>query len=119
MRYPLNKKVRLQGKLQLNIENFVKNFFYIIALQVMLSAKLAEGKLRIVDTEAIDVPKTNYLAKIFDETDASSRILFIHSYTPDQNFLQAVRNIKRVETCAPNVKKFFIFYWFFNKFFLK
>lgn len=62
----------------------------------MLSAKLAEGKLRIVDNESIETPKTKYLSEMFDNNDPTARILFVHSYTPDSNFLLAVNNIKRV-----------------------
>ncbi|KRX10531.1 Ribosomal protein L4 domain [Pseudocohnilembus persalinus] len=84
MRYPMNKKVRLQ------------------AILTMLSAKLAEGKLRIVDTEQIDMPKTKIVQQYIDNHDTQSRILFIHSYTPDQNFMIAQSNIKRIQVCEPN-----------------
>lgn len=71
MRYPLNKKVRLQ------------------ALKVVLSAKLAEGKLRIIDSEHVDEPKTRAIAKTLEKMDARSRILIVHPYIPDANFALA------------------------------
>lgn len=47
----------------------------------MLSAKLAEGKLRIIDSEAIELPKTKIVNDILKRTnDFASRILVVHSY---------------------------------------
>lgn len=46
----------------------------------MLSAKLAEGKLRIIDSEKLKVPKTNPLGRALDSYDDVSKILVIHSY---------------------------------------
>lgn len=68
LRYPLNKKIRLQ------------------ALKVVLSAKLAEGKLRIIDTEKLDAPKTKEIATVINKMDKRSRILIVHPYDIDHNF---------------------------------
>lgn len=50
------------------------------ALKVVLSAKLAEGKLRIIDSERVDEPKTRSIAKILEKMDSRSRILIVHPY---------------------------------------
>lgn len=55
----------------------------------MLSAKLAEGKLRIIDKEDISESKTKILNQIINKTDETSTILIIHSYSPNNNFLRA------------------------------
>jgi len=51
----------------------------------MLSAKLAEGKLRIVDTEKMEDHKTKNINNILNQ-DLKSKILIIHGYTSDKNF---------------------------------
>ncbi|EGR31997.1 hypothetical protein IMG5_098230 [Ichthyophthirius multifiliis] len=87
LRQSLNKKVRLQ------------------ALKVMLSAKLAEGKLRIIESEAVNEPKTRSIAKQLNKIDPYSRILIIHGYKPDRNFELAHRTIKKIDSAPPDVKK--------------
>lgn len=57
-----------------------KKLFKNKALKVVLSAKLAEGKLRIIDTERVDVPKTKVIGKIIEQHDKRSRILVVHPY---------------------------------------
>lgn len=65
-----------------------KIIFYInkLALKVVLSAKLAEGKLRIIDTEKLDAPKTKEIATVINKMDKRSRILIVHPYDIDYNF---------------------------------
>ena len=46
--YPLNAKIKIN------------------ALKALLSAKLAQGKIKIVDTEALSEGKTKHVAKVFD-----------------------------------------------------
>ncbi|KAL4437911.1 hypothetical protein ABPG74_001082 [Tetrahymena malaccensis] len=84
LRYPLNKKIRLQ------------------ALKVVLSAKLAEGKLRIIETESVDEPKTRAIAKMLEKMDKRSRILIVHPYQLDSNFELAHQNIQKLQSCYPN-----------------
>lgn len=38
----------------------------LLALKTMLSAKLAEGKIRIIDSEQVELPKTKVVAKIME-----------------------------------------------------
>lgn len=46
----------------------------------MLSARLSEGKLRIVDTEALEEYKTKNLRQIIDNFDLNARLLIITGY---------------------------------------
>jgi len=82
--YTLPKKVRLQ------------------ALKIMLSAKLAEGKIRIVDNENIEAPKTRIVANLMKQFDPKSKILLVTSYTPDANFNIAQENIQKLEMAKPH-----------------
>lgn len=70
----------------------------------MLSAKLAEGKLRIVTKEGLEEGKTKSLAKILKLYGSEAKILFITGYKPEPNFEIASQNIKDFEICLPNVK---------------
>ena len=77
----------------------------LLALKTMLSAKLAEGKIRIVDSEKIEEPKTKQVAKILKTTfDENYKFLFVTSYKPDPNFDRAQSNIYNLEVAGPNVK---------------
>lgn len=77
--FPLNAKIKLK------------------ALYSLLSAKLAEGKIKIVDTETLEVPKTKVLANILSEHIDDSRALFciITSSETDRNFELAQQNIRQ------------------------
>jgi len=72
------------------------------ALKVMLSAKLAEGKIRIVDSEKVDAPKTKLVANVFKQFDPKFRFLVITGYNTDPNFKIAQENIPRIETARPH-----------------
>mmetsp|Transcript_9155 Transcript_9155/g.8066 ORF Transcript_9155/g.8066 Transcript_9155/m.8066 type:complete len:141 (+) Transcript_9155:443-865(+) len=81
--YPLNRKIRL------------------LAYKTFFSAKLAEGKLRIVDSEELEEPKTRLVAEAFKNKDKRISYLIITAMKPDANFLAAVKNIPNVSTCTP------------------
>ena len=84
--YNLNKKVRLQ------------------ALKIMLSAKLAEGKIRIVDNEKVEAPKTRIVANIMKQFDPKYKILLVTGYNPDSNFKIAQENIPNIQIAKPHVR---------------
>ena len=69
----------------------------------MLTAKLFEGKLRIIDSEKINEPKTKVLAKVIDGF-ANTKILFLGGYEIDPNFQLAHRNIHNISITKPDVK---------------
>lgn len=77
-----------------------------LALKTLLSAKLAEGKIRIVDSEKIDEAKTRIVGKIMKQFDEKNNILIITSYKQDANFERAQENIPNLERAHSNVKFF-------------
>lgn len=56
--YPLNAKIKLK------------------ALYALLTAKLAEGKIRIIDNEAIEEHKTKVLRKVLQNHTTDERAIF-------------------------------------------
>lgn len=76
------------------------------ALKIMLSAKLAEGKLRIVDTEKVDAPKTKLVAQAIKQFDEKCRLLVLTGYSIDSNFKTAYKNILQIEVARPHVTVF-------------
>ena len=78
--FPLNAKIKLKG------------------LCALLSAKMAEGKIKIVDTESLKEPKTNVLVKILKNHSKDERTVFclITDREASSNFAFAQRNLQRV-----------------------
>lgn len=70
----------------------------------MLSAKLSEGKIRIIDSEKVEAPKTKLVAEILKQFDPKYRILVLTSYKTDPNFQIAQENIQRIEVTQPHVR---------------
>ena len=70
-------------------------------MKTLLSAKLSEGKLRIIDSEKIEDGKTKIVAKILEQFD-DELILFIGEYKMDQNFLRAQENLKNIKVFYGN-----------------
>jgi ribosomal protein L4 len=70
--------------LSFKIPNKKKN----LALRTLFTAKLSEGKLRVVDSEKIEEGKTKIVAKMI-EIYGEQLILFIGDYQMDANFLRA------------------------------
>ena len=68
--FPINEKLRL------------------LALKTLLSAKLYEERIILVETEKLDYGKTKFLHEIISPYQ-NDKILFLHSFLPDQNFVQA------------------------------
>lgn len=69
----------------------------------MLSAKLAEGKIRVVVNEKLDEAKTRTLGKISKTYGDKMKILLITGYDQDKNLEIASRNIENIKLCLPNV----------------
>ncbi len=78
--YPLNAKIKIN------------------ALKALLSAKLAEGKIKIIDSEAIADSKTKFVAKAFDAhiRDERGIMCIITSQECNENFQLAQKNHPRV-----------------------
>ena len=75
----------------------------------MLSAKLAEGKVRIVDSEALEQAKTKILNKIMGKYGEKARIVLVPSYIANKNFSLAAQNLQNVCISLPNVNFFYKF----------
>ncbi len=67
-----------------------------LGLRHALSAKAAEGSLVVIDTAALDAPKTSALAKQIKEL-GWKRALIIDGADVDANFAQAARNIEGLD----------------------
>ena len=78
--YPLNAKIKIN------------------ALKALLSAKLAEGKIKIVDNETLEQGKTKLMASVYNNhvEDERALICVITGQDVDVNFELAQRNMRRV-----------------------
>ena len=86
--YPLNEKMRL------------------LALKSLLSARLYEEKVILIDSESIDFGKTKYLNEIVAPYQ-QDKLLFLTDFEVDKNFELASQNLVNVNFKSPqelNVK---------------
>ena len=67
-----------------------------LALKTALSAKLADGKLVVLEAAKIDVPKTAELARKLASLGWSSALV-IDGATLDENFARAARNLPGID----------------------
>ena len=67
-----------------------------LALRTALSAKLAEGKLIVIDHAALDQAKTKVLAERFAEL-GWSNVLIIDGQELNEGFARAARNLPKVD----------------------
>jgi large subunit ribosomal protein L4 len=67
-----------------------------LALKTALSAKLADGKLVVLDTAKVDAPKTAELARKLANLGWSSALV-IDGATLDENFTRAARNLPGID----------------------
>jgi ribosomal protein L4 len=65
------------------------------AIDVMLSAKLYEDRIILLDSEAIDYHKTKYLEEMLQPF-LTDKLTFLTSFNPDENFVLAAKNLKNV-----------------------
>jgi large subunit ribosomal protein L4 len=68
-----------------------------LALRVALSVKSQEGAVRVVEEIALDAPKTNVVANLFDQLGAGARTLFV---IPEHDLMleKSTRNLAGVKT---------------------
>jgi large subunit ribosomal protein L4 len=67
-----------------------------------LSGKLAEGKVRIYDTEKLPEHKTKLLDARLPKDGFKETFLFVAPKDADRNFILAARNIERIKVVDPN-----------------
>lgn len=86
-----------------------KDFTYHLPMKVKLqgivsclSAKLAEGKIRVVDSDKLESHKTNALFKMLPTMGKKELFLFVTSKNVDKNFALAVANIDACKAVNPN-----------------
>jgi large subunit ribosomal protein L4 len=60
----------------------------LLALRIMLSARLYEDKIVVVDSESIKYPKTRYLEAVLSKF-KNDRVLFLTGFKQCSNFMQA------------------------------
>lgn len=67
-----------------------------MAYKTLFSAKLAEGKLRVIDSEEVEEPKTRLVAEPFKGKDSRITYMIVTSIQPQENFITACKNIPNV-----------------------
>ncbi|CDW91502.1 50s ribosomal protein l4 [Stylonychia lemnae] len=95
--FPINEKLRL------------------LALKTILSARLYEDKLVLIDNEKLEYPKTKYLDEILSPY-RNDRILFLTPFEMDPHFKFASQNIETLNVMNPqqiNVKPIIQNDWIF------
>jgi large subunit ribosomal protein L4 len=73
-----------------------------LALKCVLSAKLADGELKVLDKWAFTEPKTKQMAAALKALDIDTSALII-TPEPDENVIKSARNIQKVKTLPANV----------------
>ena len=66
----------------------------------MLSARLYEDKIVMIDSEAIDYAKTSYLDKILLPY-KGDHLTFLTPFDVDPNFLRASKNLRHINIRNP------------------
>ena len=73
-----------------------------LALRCVLSAKLEDGELKIIESLKIDEPKTKKMAGIMDAMKVDSTGLVVVS-APDTNVVKSARNLPGIKTLPANL----------------
>jgi len=81
--YPINEKIRL------------------LALKTLLSARLYEEKIVLIESEAIEHGKTKYLNEIVQPF-KQDKLLILTGFEVDKNFELAAANIKNLNHVNPH-----------------
>jgi len=91
---------KAHGPVPRDLTEKINNKVRIKALQIMLSAKLYEDRIVMIDTEEIDYLKTKFLFEILKPYQAD-RLTFLTGFDADINFLQSATNLKNVVVKNP------------------
>lgn len=68
-----------------------------LALKCVLSSKVSEGQLKILDKFTFEEPKTREMVKVLDSLKLESSALIVTS-VPEQNVIKSARNIPGLKT---------------------
>lgn len=85
---PRDLTEKINGKLRLK------------AIQIMLSAKLFEDRIVLIESEEIEYAKTKYLQEILSPY-MSDKLTFLTSFDSDKNFELAAQNLGNVRVKNP------------------
>jgi len=73
-----------------------------LALRCLMSSKVSEGNLKVVDQLALNEPKTREMVKILDVLKIDSKALIVTA-NPETNVVLSARNIPGIKTLPANI----------------
>jgi large subunit ribosomal protein L4 len=73
-----------------------------LALRCVLSSKVAEGEMVVVEGFTFDQPKTKEVARILGALGVNSSALIVTA-EPDINLYKSARNLERIKTLPANL----------------
>jgi large subunit ribosomal protein L4 len=73
-----------------------------LALRCVLSAKLSDGEMIVVDDIALTEPMTKEIARIFSALGVKTPVLIVTA-EPDPNIYKSARNIERTKVLPANM----------------
>lgn len=73
-----------------------------LALRCILSAKVAEGELVVIDSFGLEQPKTKQMVHVLKTLGVDSSALLVTA-EPDMNVVKSARNIDRIKTLPANL----------------
>jgi large subunit ribosomal protein L4 len=73
-----------------------------LALRCVLSAKISEGELKVVERLELEEPKTKEMSRILTALGAVSSALIATS-EPEDNVVKSARNIPRIKTTPADI----------------
>jgi len=91
---------KAHGPVPRDLTEKINNKVRIKALQIMLSAKLYEDRIVMIETEELEYLKTKFLFEILKPYQAD-RLTFLVSFDACINFTQAASNLKNVVVKNP------------------
>ena len=68
-----------------------------LALKCLLSAKVADGDIKIIESFSMEQPKTKHMCQILSALEIESSALIVTA-EPDMNIVKSARNIDKVKT---------------------
>jgi large subunit ribosomal protein L4 len=72
------------------------------ALRCVLSAKVAEGELKVLDKWDFTEPKTKKMVEVLAALGVDSSVLIV-TPEPDENVIKSARNLKKIKTLPANI----------------
>jgi large subunit ribosomal protein L4 len=73
-----------------------------LALRCVLSAKITDGELKVVERLELEEPKTKEMSRILTALEMTSSTLIATS-EPEENVIKSARNLPRIKTTPANI----------------